>query len=204
MSTTTDMQKCPRNPSTRLTADNNAAQPALPSHRKSVAITQAQQALATAAAEAKQCLAAPSVTVATTDAANQPNRDGDHLDSVTGPSKSPLPTPTTTSPAVSQPGSVPPPATAPPSESENELNGQSTTVPRKGKKQKWHDSAGETASTDKNGMYEDVVVLDIDSDSTDPENKNKRNPKADIEHFFEPAKLVKGDKKGRQLCKTCA
>jgi hypothetical protein len=53
-------------------------------------------------------------------------------------------------------------------------------------------------------MYEDVVVLDIDSDSTDPENKNKKNPKADIEHFFEPAKHVKGDKKGRRLCKTCA
>ena len=59
---------------------------------------------------------------------------------------------------------------------------------------------------DENGMYQDVIVLEIDSDSTDPKNKNKnknKNPKADIEHFFEPAKHVKGDKKGWQLCKTC-
>jgi hypothetical protein len=69
-----------------------------------------------------------------------------------------------------------------------------------------HD-AGETASTDENGMYQDVIVLDIDSDSTDPENNNKnknKNPKADTKHFFEPAKHIKGDKKGRRLCKTCA
>jgi hypothetical protein len=61
--------------------------------------------------------------------------------------------------------------------------------------------------TDEDGMYQDVIVLDIDSDSADPENKNKnknKNPTADIEHFFKPAKHVKGDKKGRRLCKTCS
>ena len=59
---------------------------------------------------------------------------------------------------------------------------------------------------DETGMYQDVVVLDINFNSTDPEskNKNKENPKANIQCFFEPAKHIKGDKKGQRLCKTYA
>jgi hypothetical protein len=64
--------------------------------------------------------------------------------------------------------------------------------------------ADDTAQTDENGMYRDVNVMDISSDSTDPELKKKnKNAKADIDHFFEPVKHVKGDKRGRRRCKSC-
>jgi hypothetical protein len=55
-------------------------------------------------------------------------------------------------------------------------------------------------------MYQDVNVVDVNSDSEpnlEKKNKNK-NSKADIEHFFTPIKHIKGDKQGRHLCKTCA
>jgi hypothetical protein len=197
MSTIRSRDKRTLNPSSRLTSDSNVATPLLLSHRQSIAHAQAQKAHATKEAET----ANPN-PAATTDLA--------------GPSV-PLArvTPTSTqSPATSQPGSAQP-TSAIPSESENETNDQSTTAAGKGEiKRKRHDIIGEfqdhcdsasaQRSTDKDGMYQDVVVLDIDSDLTDPENKNKnKNPKADIDHFFEPAKHVKGDKKGRRLCKTC-
>jgi hypothetical protein len=54
-------------------------------------------------------------------------------------------------------------------------------------------------------MYKDVNVMEISSDDqSDTRPKNKRNPTADIEHFFEPARLVKADKRGRRRCKACA
>jgi hypothetical protein len=69
-----------------------------------------------------------------------------------------------------------------------------------------HLGTQDTAQTDENGMYRDVNVIDIDddSDSPDPEKKNKnRNATADIDHFFEPVKHFKGDKRGRRQCKSC-
>jgi hypothetical protein len=64
--------------------------------------------------------------------------------------------------------------------------------------------AEDTAQIDENGMYQDVNVMEIDSDSTDPEKKNKnKNAKADINHFFELVKHIKGDKRGWRRCKSC-
>lgn len=54
-------------------------------------------------------------------------------------------------------------------------------------------------------MYKDVNIMEISSDDqSDSQPKNKRNPTADIEQFFEPARHVKGDKRGRRRCKACA
>lgn len=61
--------------------------------------------------------------------------------------------------------------------------------------------------TDENGMYKDVNVIDIDSDTPsdrDTVKKNKKNPTADLDHFFEAAQRAKGDKRGRRQCKLCA
>jgi hypothetical protein len=53
-------------------------------------------------------------------------------------------------------------------------------------------------------MYKDVNVMEISSDDqSNSQPKNKRNPTTDIEQFFEPAKHVKGDKRGRCQCKAC-
>ena len=54
-------------------------------------------------------------------------------------------------------------------------------------------------------MYKDVDIMQISSDDqSDSRPKNKRNPTADIEQFFEPARHVKGGKRGRRRCKACA
>ena len=46
-------------------------------------------------------------------------------------------------------------------------------------------------------MYKDVNIMEISSDDqSNSQPKNKRNPTADIEQFFEPARHVKGDKQG--------
>ena len=53
-------------------------------------------------------------------------------------------------------------------------------------------------------MYKDVNIMEISSDDqSDSRPKNKRNPTADIEQFFEPARHVKGDKRGQHQCKAC-
>lgn len=196
-------------PSSRLTSDSNVAEPLIHSHRESIAYAQAQKARAAKEAEETETEQLVPNPVA--------------LDSAGSSLSVRQVTPIAASPATSKPGSVLPTASSP-SENEDELNDQSTMAARTGKKRKRHDTtgesfgigpsaknnslahdAGETALVDEDGMYRDVVVLDIDSDSTDPENKNKnKNPTADIEHFFTPTKHVKGDKKGRRQCKTCA
>jgi hypothetical protein len=59
---------------------------------------------------------------------------------------------------------------------------------------------------DGNGMYNDVNVMEIDTDtpSETEKTKNKKNHMADLEQFFEPARHMKGDKRGRRRCKICA
>ena len=68
-------------PSARLIADNNTAQPALPSHRKSVALVQAQRAFATA-----EISETSSVSTTGPSGPSQESQDTDHSVSlVTGP-----------------------------------------------------------------------------------------------------------------------
>jgi hypothetical protein len=54
-------------------------------------------------------------------------------------------------------------------------------------------------------MYRDVDVMEISSDDEcNSWPKNKGNPTADIEYFFEAARYLKGEKRGRRRCKACA
>lgn len=221
----------PVNPSSRLTAASNAAQPALSSHRESIA--QAQRVRAAAEAETQRARAVaeaqitlsipptpsclfitPSLTITPPAPACGQSVDLDNH-SISG---SPPITPTT-----SQAGSIPS-STDPPSESEKDPDRPSTTALTKGKNKRkknsggvlpthcskftflliLHSGAGDTAQTDKNGMYRDVEVMEIDSDSPDADMKSKnKNAKADINHFFEPVKHFKGDRRGRRQCKSC-
>ena len=66
-----------RCPSSRLAADNNVAQPALSSHRESIALAHAQRAHAAAHAP-PSALSTPGVN----SAQGEPNRDNGHSDSV--------------------------------------------------------------------------------------------------------------------------
>ena len=53
-------------------------------------------------------------------------------------------------------------------------------------------------------MYKDVNVMDIDSDTpSDTMPKNKKNPTADLDQFFEAVWHMKGDKHGQCQCKLC-
>jgi hypothetical protein len=53
-------------------------------------------------------------------------------------------------------------------------------------------------------MYNDVNVIDIDSDTpSDTMKKNRKNPTADLDQFFEAVRHMKGDKRGRRRCKLC-
>ncbi|KAF8186318.1 hypothetical protein BJ912DRAFT_469614 [Pholiota molesta] len=53
-------------------------------------------------------------------------------------------------------------------------------------------------------MHGDVHVTEIfDDDDSGPKSLNKSTPTADIDHFFEKAVRVAGEKKGRRLCLTC-
>ena len=116
MSTVTMRDRHPLNPSSRLTAASNAAQPALSSHWESVA--QAQRARA--AAEAQNTASAiPSLSITT------PVLTHVNLDDQPRSNAGSLPiTPTTLSI---------PPSTALPSESGDDSDGPSTTVAKKGK-----------------------------------------------------------------------
>jgi hypothetical protein len=51
-------------------------------------------------------------------------------------------------------------------------------------------------------MYKDVDDMDMDSES-DTEPKKKKDPTADINEFWTKAPYIKGDKKGRRICKLC-
>ena len=65
--------------------------------------------------------------------------------------------------------------------------------------------ANDTPQTEENGMYKDVNVMDIDSDTpSDTTKKNKKNPTADLNQFFEAVQHMNGDKRGRCQCKLCA
>ncbi|KAI9452818.1 hypothetical protein F5148DRAFT_1152108 [Russula earlei] len=60
--------------------------------------------------------------------------------------------------------------------------------------------------TNENGMYNDVNIMGIDSNTpteTDT-SKNKKNQKADLEQFFDLVRHMKGDKCGQRQCKICA
>ena len=65
--------------------------------------------------------------------------------------------------------------------------------------------ASDTPQTDENGMYKDVNVMDIDSDTpSDTTKKTQKNPTADLDQFFEAVRHMNGDKRGRRRCKLCA
>ena len=105
--------KCFKRPSTWLTADNNAAQPALPSH---VVLIQAQQAFAAVETiQTKGCLTATQ------------NQDADNLelDSVTGPLK---PNTSITMLWVGSPTAVTPALLTANLDSESELNKVPPTI----------------------------------------------------------------------------
>ena len=53
-------------------------------------------------------------------------------------------------------------------------------------------------------MYKDVDVLEIDSDAPSGSEKQKKNPTADIDHFFKASVRIKGDKRRQRLCMSCA
>ena len=52
-------------------------------------------------------------------------------------------------------------------------------------------------------MHEDVQVIDIESDTEDTGRRNKSNPTADIDEFWEKVPHKKGDNKGHRKCLTC-
>jgi hypothetical protein len=52
-------------------------------------------------------------------------------------------------------------------------------------------------------MHEDVQVIDIESDTEDTDRRNKSNPTADIDEFWEKVPHKKGDNKGRRKLLTC-
>ena len=65
--------------------------------------------------------------------------------------------------------------------------------------------ASDAPQTDENGMYKDVNVMDIDSDTpSDTTKKNKKNLTADLNQFFEAVRHMNGDKRGWRRCKLCA
>jgi hypothetical protein len=58
--------------------------------------------------------------------------------------------------------------------------------------------------TDENGMYKDVNVIDINSDTpNDTVKKNKKNLTADLDQFFKAVWHIKNDKHGQCQCKLC-
>ncbi|KAI9432041.1 hypothetical protein F5148DRAFT_1155043, partial [Russula earlei] len=60
--------------------------------------------------------------------------------------------------------------------------------------------------TNENGMYNNVNIMGIDSDTPTETNtsKNKKNQKADLDQFFKPVRYMKGDKSGDGCNKTDA
>src|ERR1700678_3328147 len=77
-----------RRPSSRLAGDDNVAQPALSSHRESIALAHAQRVLADAHNPPPSALSIPGVN----SAQGQLNRDNGHSDSVAGSSQPITPT----------------------------------------------------------------------------------------------------------------
>ena len=205
----------PPNPPSCLTANSNAMQPALTSHCVSVA--QAQAKRAAEAAQIALLISAQVHDVTVDRPPEQPEQDDDWLEA---PSL-PLITPTTTS----QTSTILP---SDPDDSED--SDHASTVAKKNSKQKqkcirkplgvWliHQisyssnnttilitDTSDAPQTDGNGIYKDVNVMDIDSDT--PSNtvpKNKKNPTEDINQFFEAVQHMKGDKCGWRRCKLCA
>lgn len=52
------------------------------------------------------------------------------------------------------------------------------------------------------GMHADVHIMDID-DSESDKPKEKRDPTADIKHFFKPMAHTPGSKSGQSRCNAC-
>jgi len=55
-------------------------------------------------------------------------------------------------------------------------------------------------------MHKDVKIQAIkesDDDDDTPKKLNRTQPTADIEHFFQRAPKVPGEKKGRVTCLSC-
>jgi hypothetical protein len=191
-----------KNPSRRLT-ENNAAIPELSSHRDSVALAAAQRALATTEAQDPP----PSTSSTTSPNCGRPNQDSGGLCleravlGVPQPSQESQPTAVTGSRSNS---------TALP-HSSSDSDGSTRAIAEKKKKKQLKRKRAETTSgteMDTDGMYKDIDVMEISSgDESGPELKNKRNPTADIDNFFDPARYTKGskgDKQGRRQCRACA
>ena len=55
-------------------------------------------------------------------------------------------------------------------------------------------------------MYNNVNVMEIDSDSSSETKKlkNKKNQTADLDRFFEQVRHMKGDKRVQRQCKIFA
>ena len=151
------------------------------------------------------------------------NQDADNLelDSVMGPSK---PNTSITTSQVGSPTAATPALLTANLDSESELNEvPPTVIARKKRKRVQRDSGTQVfiahmyilwwlyfpgssnVEKDENGMYKDVDVLEIDSNvPSGSEKQKKKNPTADIDHFFKASVRIKGDKRGRRLCVSCA
>jgi hypothetical protein len=199
----THREKRRKHPSRRL-IENNAATPELSSHRDSIASAQIQSALAVADTQAAQ----RSLTPARTPSESAVGRNQGQADQVSanrcldssgsiGPGPSQDSQPTTA--IISRPGSI--------ASSDSEESICAVTKKKKKKRvtRKRKRSTSDPTEVDENGMYKDVHVMEITSgDESDDKPKNKRNPTADIDKFFEPTKHIKGEKRGRRQCRACA
>ena len=192
-----------KQPSRRL-VENNAAIPELSSHRESVALAQAQRALAA------PVLPQPSAPLTVGSSQGQPNLDQDSGDlDLCSESAVPAPPQPTAAIESRSNSTIPPSTVSTDSSSEGPARANATTQKKKKRrlKQKWgRKTSGEsdTAEMDGDGMYKVVNVMEISSsDESKPESMNKRDPTADIDQFFEPPQYSKGDKQGRRQCKAC-
>jgi hypothetical protein len=52
-------------------------------------------------------------------------------------------------------------------------------------------------------MHADVNVIELESEE-EPQRKNKANPTADIDEFWERVPHSNGVRKGRRRCTTCS
>jgi hypothetical protein len=197
-------EKRKKQPSRRLT-ENNAAIPELSSHRESVAV-HAQATAPTAEAPDPPSASTPS-TVSPNQ--GQPNQDVCDLRSESdrpGPSQ---PTAATGSRSNS---TMTLSSSSESSDSEDSMHAAAKKKKKKpikrSKRKRRRRTSGESNAIDENGMYKDVEVMEISSGEKSeiegPGAKNKKNPTADIDQFFDSGTFVKGEKRGRRRCKACA
>ncbi|KAF8076892.1 hypothetical protein FPV67DRAFT_1445441 [Lyophyllum atratum] len=172
-----------KNPSTKLVADNSEP-PLLTSHRQNIANAEAAAAAAAALAAASTAAGPePPVVqrVPETSTSSNPatSTSSNHAFSAT--------------PRVDL-------TTSQRTSSTSALQLDSTTSTNKRK-----DNPGETdGEVDKTGLYKDVDILDIEDSDEEKRRTENKNPRKDLDHFFEASKAPSGgDKNPRRLCKLC-